>query len=192
MDARKDRLIELLLLHAFQDRPDRPYQASGGQPSPYHLDGKAVALTTEGQTLIGGLGYECAKRLGVTVVGGTSVAADPFARAVATHSLTRSRHVSAFVVRPGGAIEGVPAAGTRVLVVDDVSMTGASLQTAVDRAREAGLVVEDALVAVDREEGAREALRVHGVELHALVTLPEILARRDVARAHGGETGPAV
>lgn len=64
--------------------------------------------------------------------------------------------------------------GMLVLLVDDVATTGGSLVSAVRAIRDAGGIVERALVVVDREEGARERLADLGVELTSLCTLKEL------------------
>ena len=72
-------------------------------------------------------------------------------------------------------IEGDFEPGAKVLVVDDVTTTGGSILRAVNALRSAGLVVEHALVVVDRLEGAEEALRRAGVMLLSLVTLKDLV-----------------
>lgn len=195
MDLRKDRLIELLLLHSFQVREDPPFQLASGKMSPYYIDCKPVTMHPEGMTIIGALVYEASRRLGVTAVGGLTMGADPIATAAAMHSHLRSRPLQAFSVRKAAKdhgteqwIEGGVAPGSHVVIVDDVLTTGASTIQAIDRAREAGLVVEHVVVLVDREEGGREQVEKHGVEVHALVTRTELLSRRQAALAHALET----
>ena len=77
-------------------------------------------------------------------------------------------------------IEGRFESGERVVVLEDIATTGKSALDAVEALREAGTVVDRVLVVVDREEGARELLADHGVELEALVSASELLADRDV------------
>jgi orotate phosphoribosyltransferase len=72
-------------------------------------------------------------------------------------------------------LEGDYSKGARVLLVDDVATTGGTLSEATRVLRGEGLEVEAALVVVDREEGAREALRGLGVELFSLTTLRRLL-----------------
>jgi len=78
----------------------------------------------------------------------------------------------------GNRIEGELAAGEPVVVLEDITTTGQSAADAVETLCEAGAVVDRVLVVVDREEGARENLADHGVELEALVTASELLAGR--------------
>lgn len=73
------------------------------------------------------------------------------------------------------AIEGVYHAGERVVVVEDLATTGGSALKGVQTLRDAGLVVEDVVVLIDREAGARENLAAHGLRLHATMRLREML-----------------
>ena len=76
-------------------------------------------------------------------------------------------------------IEGDLADGEEVVVLEDVATTGQSAVEAVEALREAGAVVDRVLVVVDREEGARENLAEHGIELEALLTASQLLADRE-------------
>ncbi|WP_251341736.1 orotate phosphoribosyltransferase [Haloplanus halophilus] len=76
----------------------------------------------------------------------------------------------------GNRIEGRLDEGDRVVVLEDIATTGKSALDAVDALREAGAVVDRVLVVVDREEGARELLAEHGIELDALLTASDLLA----------------
>jgi orotate phosphoribosyltransferase len=70
--------------------------------------------------------------------------------------------------------EGDVPKGGRFLLLEDVTTTGGSVLRSVEILRNAGALVERALVVVDREEGAAAALKAVGVTLEALVTLDEV------------------
>jgi len=74
-------------------------------------------------------------------------------------------------------VEGEYRAGETVVVLDDLATTGGSKFDAVERLRAEGLVVRDVVVLIDRQSGARQALEVAGLRLHAVFTLEELLAR---------------
>jgi orotate phosphoribosyltransferase len=76
----------------------------------------------------------------------------------------------------GNRIEGRLEEGEEVVVLEDIATTGTSAIEAVEALREAGAVVSRVLVVVDREEGARERLAEHDVELDALLTAEDLLA----------------
>ena len=61
------------------------------------------------------------------------------------------------------------------MLVEDVATTGGSLVKAVDAVREAGGVVEKAIVVVDREEGGAEKAQEINIELIPLVKISDIL-----------------
>jgi orotate phosphoribosyltransferase len=62
-------------------------------------------------------------------------------------------------------IEGEVSPGDKFIVVEDVATTGASTMRVVNALRQKGAHVDKAVVVVDREEGAREMLTEHGIEL---------------------------
>jgi len=79
-------------------------------------------------------------------------------------------------------IEGTFQAGERVVVIDDIVTDGASKLEAIQPLEAAGLVVEDLVVLIDREQGGRERLAAKGYSLHAVLT---ISACFDVLEAAG-------
>ena len=68
-------------------------------------------------------------------------------------------------------IEGTFHAGERVVVIDDIVTDGASKLEAIEPLEAAGLVVEDLVVLIDREQGGRERLAAKGYRLHAVLTV---------------------
>jgi uridine monophosphate synthetase len=74
----------------------------------------------------------------------------------------------------GAAVEGAFEAGERLLLVDDVATSGASALEAATRLRDAGLVVSDLIVVVERSPDAAAALASEGITLHRLVTLDQL------------------
>jgi uridine monophosphate synthetase len=71
-------------------------------------------------------------------------------------------------------IEGVYKPGQSCVLIEDIITTGGSvLETARDM-DEAGLVVKDVAVLIDREQGGRQNLE-RQYRVHAALTLPEIL-----------------
>ena len=64
--------------------------------------------------------------------------------------------------------------GEKVLVVEDVTTTGSSAISAVERVRARGGDVKAVFVVVDREEGAKEAFEKINVELVPLLKMSDL------------------
>ncbi len=73
-------------------------------------------------------------------------------------------------------IEGRLNEGEEVIVLEDIATTGKSALDAVEALRDAGADVDVIYVVVDREEGAKELLAEHDIELRSLLTASELLA----------------
>ena len=72
-------------------------------------------------------------------------------------------------------IEGIYHPNQSAIILDDLVTGGGSILETAEGLREAGLIVRDAFVLVDRLQGARERLRQHGVNLRSALTLEVIL-----------------
>jgi len=73
------------------------------------------------------------------------------------------------------AIEGTFEPGETALVVDDLITRGTSKIEAIQPLEEAGLIVRDVLVLIDREQGGADDLAGRGYRLHAILRLSKIL-----------------
>lgn len=71
-------------------------------------------------------------------------------------------------------VEGIVYPGWRVLMLDDLATTGESILTATRAVRSEGGRVEDAVVLIDRKEGAEKALLNEGVKLHPFTDISEL------------------
>lgn len=72
-------------------------------------------------------------------------------------------------------IEGVYNPGQTALIMDDLVTGGGSIAETASSLRAAGLLVRDAFVLVDRQQGARERLRSEGISLRSALNLQVIL-----------------
>ncbi|MFC1466103.1 MAG: orotate phosphoribosyltransferase [Candidatus Brachytrichaceae bacterium NZ_4S206] len=75
----------------------------------------------------------------------------------------------------GRLIEGEYHPGETALLVDDLITRGTAKLEALQPLREAGLIVNDVVVVIDREQGGREELAQHSIRLHAVFTLSAML-----------------
>ena len=89
-------------------------------------------------------------------------------------------------------VEGEYQPGERVVVIDDLATTGGSKFEAIDKLGAAGLIVQDVVVLIDRQSGAKQALEEAGYRMHSVFLLTDLLdywedkgrvPREEVARA---------
>jgi orotate phosphoribosyltransferase len=181
-DKMKKRLAEIILERSFRYSEDPPFTLSSGRKSPFYFDCKPTTLDPEGMNLIGRLVFDMLKDSPVTAAGGLTLGADPIANALSLISYQRGRPIQSFIVRKDvkghgtkNRIEGNVKPGERVAVIDDVVTTGASTITAIESAREAGLIVDCAIVLIDREEGGMEKIKALLDRVDPVLTRSEIM-----------------
>ncbi|MFH7026472.1 MAG: bifunctional orotidine-5'-phosphate decarboxylase/orotate phosphoribosyltransferase [Heteroscytonema crispum UTEX LB 1556] len=71
-------------------------------------------------------------------------------------------------------IEGNFHPGERVVVVDDILISGKSVMEGAEKLKSAGLNVNDIVVFIDHEQGVKDRLRANGYQAHAVLTISEI------------------
>lgn len=71
-------------------------------------------------------------------------------------------------------IEGVYHMNNKVLIVEDVITSGKSILKVAQILRTHGLIVQDAVVFLDREEGAQEYLASFGIQVHSVLTISQL------------------
>jgi orotate phosphoribosyltransferase len=86
----------------------------------------------------------------------------------------------------GRRIEGYLQPGAQVVILDDVCTTGGSTVTAIEAAREAGMIVVGVLCLVDREQGGRLIIERALAEVPSDEDLPflSVFTAKDVCKAH--------
>ena len=76
----------------------------------------------------------------------------------------------------GKGIEGAWTVGQKVVVIDDVVASGQSIVQAIAALKAKGLLVSDAVVFIDREQGGVEMLTNEGYRLFYIMPLSDLLA----------------
>lgn len=183
MDRSEDlKQLHALLLDRSVKRGD--FVLASGKRSNYYVDARLTTMSGRGQLLIGRLGLATIDDAGwkPDTVGGLTLGADPIAYAVAHAATLAGRTLDAFTVRKEAKthgtsklIEGGFAAGTSVVIVEDVITTGDSALRAAASVVEAGGVVLGVLAVVDREEGGRERITAAGYDVRSLAQVSALL-----------------
>jgi orotate phosphoribosyltransferase len=140
--------------------------ASGARSSVY-FDCKRATLHPEGISLVGDMLWQAIATLpgDIAAVGGPTIGADPIVGHLAALSFQKGKPMAAFLVRKEAKshgtrrlIENPPAAGSRVVIFEDVVTSGGSTLDAIRAAEEAGLKIAAVFCLVDREQGGEKAL----------------------------------
>lgn len=149
------------------------FTLASGAKSTYYLDVKSALANP---LVLKAVGEEIAGKTSFDVVAGVAVGGVPLA--VAT-SLASGKPYA--IIRTGEKTHGKSGriigkvAGTRVLLVEDVTTSGGSVLRGIEALRAAGAIVNTVVTVVDREAGADDALAKEGVHLLALSRASEIV-----------------
>lgn len=151
-----------------------PYRLSSGIESNWYLDGRQTTFDGEGARIVAACVLDVMDAT-ADAIGGMTMGADPIAVATA---VLAERPLRAFSVRKetkghgtGGRLVGPVVAGDRAVVVEDTVTTGGSMADAIVALRAEGVDVVQAVVLVDRSNGAAgELLSSLAVPLVSLLT----------------------
>lgn len=142
------------------------FTLSSGKKSNIYIDCRKITLHPKGAKLIAKIILEKIKGLKVDAIGGLTLGADPITGAVVALS-----DVPGFIVRKKEKehgtkqkIEGLLEPGWKVVIVEDVSTTGASALQAIEAVEAVGAKVVKVISVVDREEGAVQALKSYSFD----------------------------
>ena len=166
-----------------------------GSRSPIYLDLRGLIGHPAVLRQVAGEMLRCAAPLQYDCLAGIPYAGLPLAVAMSLESgrplVYPRKEAKGYGTRR--AVEGIFSAGDRALVIDDVITTGGAKIEAIAPLHAAGLVVEDVLVVIDRQQSGAETLARAGLRLHSVLTIRALLeqlhahgaiAADDLARVH--------
>jgi orotate phosphoribosyltransferase len=186
--SKKKRLLEILGTTSYHYSETPAFPLSSGILSRHYIDCKKAFSDPEARRLIGELIFEKIYDLPARAIGGLAIGAYPIAIAASDVAYaTKGQVLNAFVVRREPKqhglkkyIEGAVKPGDQVIIVEDVITSGRSTIEAIERCREAGLIVLKAVSLIDREEeNGRKNVEKEGIALDALFTLNDFMPYRD-------------
>ena len=153
------------------------FTLKSGIISPIYIDLRRLVAFPGWMTQVAAAYIRQLKSLEFDRIAGLPYAALPIATAISLQGNWPMIYPRKEVKSYGTAvqIEGIYHPGETVVVIDDLATTGGSKFEAIEKLTEAGLVVKDVVVLIDRESGAKESLEEAGFHMHALFTLTELL-----------------
>jgi len=180
--TRKDLLEILTKTKAFKSSPTPIFPLASGKMSSFYIDCRVGLSHPDARRIVGEMILDLAQGP-IDAVGGLLIGAYPVAIAVSDAAHRRNgQDLRVFVVRKEPKahglkklIEGDVRKGDRVLIVDDVITSGGSTIEAIQKSREEGLIVSQAIAIIDREEQeGRKRIEDEGVRFAALCTLRDL------------------
>jgi orotate phosphoribosyltransferase len=154
---------------------------SSGKESNYYLDGRIITLSAQGAYLVAAIILDMVKDKAVEAIGGPTLGADPILGALAALSYINKRPIKTFIVRKQAKEHGTqqqiegPAlkSGMRVILIDDVATSGKAILEAKQVLDKMGVIVDQAIVIVDRSQGAIENLAKTGLKLESIFKIAD-------------------
>jgi len=157
------------------ERREQAFALSSGGMSHDYVDCRAALAGGDAlhAAAVAVLEVIAAADVSYAAVGGMTMGADPIAHAIAIVGETRWFSVRKETKEHGAGrrLEGAEVvAGTRVVVVDDVSSTGGAIIKTLDALDEVGAEVVLATVLLDRGPAARAAVEARGIRYAPVLT----------------------
>jgi len=172
-------------LYAIQALKFGEFRLKSGALSPFYIDLRGIISHPPILQAVALRILEVLRPLRCDRIAGIPYAGLPIATAVALAGNIPMLYARKEVKDHGTrrAIEGTFAPGDVVVLIDDVITDGASKFEAAAPFLEAGLVVKDFVIFLDREQGGADRLREKGYALHSALKISAVLAHlRDAGR----------
>jgi len=171
----KDQKQLIALLKANKVIQFGKFILSSGIESDYYVDMKKAITDPKILLCVSKIIVDKIKDEKIDRIAGPALGAVPIATAVSLHSGIPMLMIRKSKKGYGTSkqVEGELQENDKVIVVDDVTTTGNSLIKAIEAVFDNGGNISRAFVVVDREEGAKNNLKSHGVILEALVSIKD-------------------
>ncbi len=156
------------------------FKLTSGKVSPYYVDLRIIPSFPDAfrqicdfyaETITTQIGLKNFDR-----IAGVPIAGIPFASQIAYNLKKPFLYIRKGARLHGRQrrVEGILVSGDRVLIVDDLITTGLTLKRAAEAVTAEGGIVKQAIALLDREEGGKEKLAKHGIQLYTPLKIGEL------------------
>lgn len=153
------------------------FKLVSGKISPVYVDVRILPSNPESMQIVVDELVKVVKKLDIDTIAGAETAGIPLAAAIAIKTKMPMIYVRK---EPKGygtmsMIEGILEKNQKVVLIDDMATDGFSKLKFIEGVRQAGAIVENVVIVLDREQGAKATIKKAGAKLYSLITLREIL-----------------
>ena len=153
------------------------FTLKSGLLSPFYVDLRLTISYPEIIKEIARLMHEEMRHLSFDLIAGVPYTALPFATALSLmHTIPmvmNRKEVKDYGTKK--KVEGVFKEGDTCLIIEDIITSGSSILDTASSLRSCGLIVTDALVLINREQGGDQRLKENGITLHSVYTMRSII-----------------
>jgi uridine monophosphate synthetase len=153
------------------------FKQASGATFPYYIDLRKIISNPRIFHQILKVYAEILQNLSFDRIAGIPYGSLPTATGLALHlncpMIFPRKEVKAHGTRQ--VIEGNFYPGERIVVVDDILISGKSVMEGVEKLQSVGLKVQDIVVFLDHEQGVKDRLRANGYQAHSVLTISEVI-----------------
>jgi orotate phosphoribosyltransferase len=179
--ANEARKVEMAkILHKIDALKFGLFKLTSGKKSPYYVDLRIIpSLPDAFRQICDFYADAITRQIGLKNfdrIAGVPIAGIPFASQIAYNLKKPFLYVRKGIRLHGRQrrVEGILVSGDRVLIVDDLVTTGLTIKRAAEAITAEGGIVKEAVALLDREEGGKEKLAKHAIQLHTLLRISEV------------------